>query len=42
MLTYNNAIQTVPGVLIAGPFGFTKREFFEAEEAAREAPRVAF
>jgi LemA protein len=42
VLTYNNAIQTVPGVLFAGPFGFTKREFFEAEEAAQEAPRVAF
>ena len=42
VLTYNNAIQTVPGVLFAGPFGFTKREFFEAEEAAQEAPRVTF
>jgi len=42
VLTYNNAIQTVPGVLVAGPFGFTKRDFFEAEEATREAPRVAF
>jgi LemA protein len=43
VLTYNNSIQTVPGVLVAGPFGFTKREFFELEEdAQREAPRVAF
>ena len=43
VLTYNNAIQTVPGVVVAGPFGFDKREFFEAEEdAVREAPRVAF
>jgi LemA protein len=42
VLTYNNAIQTVPGVLVAGPFGFDKRDFFEAEEATREAPRVAF
>jgi LemA protein len=42
VLTYNNAIQTVPGVLFANPFGFTKREFFEAEEAAQEAPRVTF
>ncbi|HWH05063.1 MAG TPA: LemA family protein [Gaiellaceae bacterium] len=42
VLTYNNAIQTVPGLLIAGPFGFAKRDFFEAEEAVREAPRVAF
>jgi LemA protein len=42
VLTYNNAIQTVPGLIVAGPFGFVKREFFEAEEATREAPRVAF
>jgi LemA protein len=42
VLSYNNAIQTVPGALVAGPFGFAKREFFETEEAAREAPRVTF
>jgi LemA protein len=42
VLSYNNAIQTVPGALVAGPFGFAKREFFEIEEAAREAPRVTF
>ena len=42
VLTYNNAIQTVPGVFFAGPIGFTKREFFELEGEAREAPRVAF
>jgi LemA protein len=43
VLTFNNAIQTFPGVLLAGPFGFTKREFFEVDDAAaREAPRVDF
>ncbi len=42
VLTYNNAIQTIPAVFVAGILGFTKRDFFEAEEAAREAPRVAF
>ena len=42
VLTYNTAIQTVPGVLFAGPFGFSKKEFFEVEGEAREAPRVAF
>jgi LemA protein len=43
VLTFNNAVQTFPGVLVAGPFGFEKREFFEVEaEAEREAPRVAF
>ncbi len=42
VLTYNTAIQTVPGVFFAGPLGFTKRDFFEVEDEAREAPRVAF
>jgi LemA protein len=42
VLTYNTAIQTVPGVLVAGPFGFAKRDFFEVEGETREAPRVAF
>jgi len=43
VLTYNNAIQTFPGVVLAGPFGFAQREFFELEDAAqREAPRVTF
>jgi LemA protein len=43
VLTYNNAIQTFPGAAVAGPFGFTKREFFEVEDAAqREAPTVDF
>jgi LemA protein len=43
VLTFNNAIQTFPGVVLAGPFGFTVREFFEVEETAqREAPVVDF
>ena len=43
VLTYNNAIQVFPAVLIAGPFGFTKREFFEIEDAGdREVPTVSF
>jgi LemA protein len=43
VLTYNNAVQTFPAVVIANWFGFTTREFFEVEEAAqREAPRVDF
>src|SRR5687768_7140698 len=42
VLTFNNAIQTFPGVVLAGPFGFTKREFFETDETQREAPRVDF
>ena len=43
VLTFNNAIQVFPAVLIAGPFGFTRREFFEIEDAAdREVPAVSF
>ena len=43
VLTFNNAIQTVPGVFVAGFFGFTKREFFDVEEdAEREPPQVSF
>ncbi len=42
VLTFNNAIQTFPGVVIAGPFGFSAREFFETDEAERAAPRVDF
>ena len=42
VLTYNTAIQTVPGLLVAGPLGFGRKEFFELEGEAREAPRVAF
>jgi LemA protein len=42
VLTYNNAIQTFPGVVIAGPFGFAQREFFETDETQREAPQVDF
>ncbi|RDI73379.1 hypothetical protein Gocc_2979 [Gaiella occulta] len=43
VLTYNNAIQVFPAMLMAGPFGFTRREFFEVEDAAdRELPTVSF
>ena len=43
VLTFNNAIQTVPGVFIAGPFGFDQREFFDVEDdAQREPPQVSF
>ena len=43
VLTFNNTVQTFPSLLIAGPFGFTVREFYEVEEAAqREVPVVDF
>src|SRR6266516_4146746 len=37
---YNNAIQVFPNVLLAGVFGFTKRDFFEAEPEAAAVPNV--
>ena len=40
VLDYNNTIQTIPSVLIAGPFGFSKREFFDAEPEAEAVPNV--
>jgi LemA protein len=43
VLTYDNALETVPTNIIAGIFNFKAREYFEVEEpAAREAPRVQF
>jgi len=40
VLDYNQSIATFPSVLIAGPLGFTKRDFFEAEPEAAEVPAV--
>jgi LemA protein len=41
--TFNTRIQSFPGVVIAGPFGFSKREFFVIENAAeRENVSVSF
>jgi LemA protein len=42
VLTYNNAAQTAPTNLVAGIFGFKVREFFDAPDAADEAPKVQF
>ncbi len=43
VLGYNNAIQTFPAVMLANSFGFTRREFFEVEDAAdRLVPQVSF
>jgi LemA protein len=40
VLDYNTAIATFPNALIAGPFGFSKREFFDAEPEASAVPNV--
>jgi len=40
VLDYNNAIQQIPAAFLAGPLGFTRREFFDAEPEASEVPKV--
>mgnify|MGYP003519951624 CR=1 FL=1 len=42
VLSYNNKLQTFPTVVIASMFNFEKREYFEADEASREVPKVEF
>lgn len=43
VLFFNNKIQMFPSNLIANTFNFTKRDFFEIENAEeREAPKVSF
>jgi LemA protein len=43
VLTYDNALETVPTNIVGSLFSFQPREYFEVEEpAAREAPRVQF
>ena len=43
VLGLNNKIQMFPSNVVAGMCGFTKRDFFEIEDAAqREVPKVSF
>jgi LemA protein len=42
VLQYNNAIETIPGVLLAGPMGKTEQVFLEIPETEREVPQVSF
>ncbi len=37
---YNTSIQTFPNALIAGPFGFRARDYFQIEEADAVVPEV--
>ena len=39
----NTSIETFPGNLVAGSFGFARRDFFElGSDAERSAPKVSF
>ena len=42
VLGYHNRLDTFPTVLVAKMGNFPRREFFEAEDAARTAPTVKF
>ena len=42
VLSYGNALQTVPTSIIAGLFHFQPRAYFETEDATRQAPQVQF
>jgi len=39
---YNTYVKSFPRNLLAGPFGFTAKAYFEADEAASKAPEVKF
>ena len=42
VLSYENALETVPTNVVAGVFNFQPRAYFETEDATREAPSVQF
>jgi LemA protein len=42
VLSYENALETVPTNIVAGIFNFRPRAYFETEDATREAPSVQF
>lgn len=42
VMSFNTAIQSFPAVLVAGMFGFTAKEYFEAEPEADTVPTVSF
>jgi LemA protein len=42
VLSYENALETVPTNVVAGVFNFQPRAYFETEDVTREAPSVQF
>jgi LemA protein len=42
VMSYNMTTQQFPSNLVAGSFGFTQRDYFEIEEAAKEPVQVKF
>ncbi|WP_346353433.1 LemA family protein [Azotosporobacter soli] len=39
---YNTKIKSLPTSIFAGAFGFTQKEYFKADEAAKAVPQVKF
>ena len=42
VLKFNNLIQVFPNVILAGPFGFKPKEYFEIDEESRGPVKVEF
>jgi LemA protein len=42
VLTYDNALETLPTSIIAGIFNFRPREYFQADDGDRAAPQLSF
>jgi LemA protein len=42
VMSYNMSTQQFPSNIVAGAFGFTQRDYFEIEEAAKEPVQVKF
>ena len=42
VLSYNNKIESIPTNVVAKMLSYSKREYFEADEAARTVPNVEF
>ena len=42
VLTYNTKLEPVPDDVLRRMLNFSRREYFEADEAARQAPRLQF
>ena len=40
--SFNTRIKTFPTSIIAGMFGFSAKEYFRAEEGAKQVPAVKF
>lgn len=40
--SYNTAIRTLPASMLTGLFGFAPKEYFKADDGARQVPQVKF